>query len=323
LLKKEFELLQRMSDSYLIHEHLETHNDPVYFHEFMRRAEEHGLQFLAESELLSMSTHRTGSQAEEILRGFASNIVELEQYMDFLRNRMFRQTLLCHKSVKLQQELDPGALSSMHVACALKPRDPPVNIRDASVKAAFADPNGALETSDPRLKAALVVLSECWPKAIPFDELTMRMNARLYDDPVDAARFRDDSRSVAPSFCECYARGVMRLFLHPPVYVATPSDHPKASPVARLQAEHSPVVTNLLHQMITLNDIGRHVLRLADGTRTEEDLLKALTGLVDKGELLLQADSKPVRNASEARPLLSQSLTRCLKKLCEDALLVG
>jgi methyltransferase-like protein len=180
-----------------------------------------------------------------------------------------------------------------------------------------------LETSDTRLKAALVILSECWPKALPFEELAMRINARLYDDPVDSVRFQDDSRSVAPSFCECYARGAMRLFLHPPVYIASPSERPLGSPVARLQADHSPVVTNTLHAMIGLNDVGRHVLQLADGTRTEKDLLDTLTGLVDKGDLLIQADSKPIRSGSEARPLLSQSLSRCLKKLCEDALLVG
>ena len=57
-----------------------------------------------------------------------------------------------------------------------------------------------LGTSDPRLKAALVILGECWPQALPFDELAMRINARLYDDPVDSVRFRDDWKSdrVAP-----------------------------------------------------------------------------------------------------------------------------
>ena len=109
LLRKELELLQKVTDSYLIHEHLETNNDPIYFYQFMRRAEGHGLQFLAESELLSMATNRTGSQAENVIRGFASNTVELEQYTDFLRNRMFRQTLLCRKDVQLRKELDPGA----------------------------------------------------------------------------------------------------------------------------------------------------------------------------------------------------------------------
>jgi methyltransferase-like protein len=249
--------------------------------------------------------------------------VELEQYTDFLRNRVFRQTLLCRKDVKLRRELDPDAFSSMYVACALRPRNPPVDVRDASTPAAFGDGNGTLETSDPRLKAALVILDECWPKALSFDELALRINGRLYDDPVDSVRFRDDSHSVAPSFCECYARGVMRLSLHPPVHVASPGERPLGSAVARLQADQSPVVTNLLHAMIGLNDMGRHVLRLADGTRTEADLLDALTGLVDKGDLLLQSDSKPIRSGSEARPLLSQSLSRCLKKLCEDALLVG
>ena len=93
--------------------------------------------------------------------------------------------------------------------------------------------------------------------------------------------------------------------------------------MARLQANHSSVVTNLLHSMVPLNDVGRHVLRLADGTRTEDDLLDALTELVNKGDLLLQADARAIRSGSEAHPLVSQSLSRCLRKLCEDALLVG
>jgi methyltransferase-like protein len=128
---------------------------------------------------------------------------------------------------------------------------------------------------------------------------------------------------VVLSLTEGYARGVVRLFLHPPVYVATPSERPVSSPLARLQAEDSPTVTNLIHQMITLGDVSRHVVRLADGTRTEADLLEALVRLVDRGDLLVHADSRAVRNGSEARALLATSLTRCLKKLCEDALLIG
>ena len=323
LLRKELELLGRVSDSYLIHEHLETHNEPIYFHDFMRRADGQGLQFLAESELLSMATHETGSEAEKVIRGFSSNVVELEQYMDFLRNRMFRQTLLCRKTVQLAQQLDARAFSSMHVASGLKPKDPAVDVRSSTVAASFSDANSELQTSDPRLKAALVTLSEQWPRALPFDDLAMRINSRLYDDPVDTTRFRNDASSIVPSLTEGYARGVVRLSLHSPVYACTLSERPISSPLARLQAADSSVVTNLLNQLIALNDLGRHVAQLADGTRREDDLLTALIAIVDRGELLVHSDSKPFRNGFEARALLADSLARCLKKLCEDALLVG
>jgi len=35
-------------------------------------------------------------EVESVLPMLSSDIIPLEQYMDFLRNRMFRQTLICH-----------------------------------------------------------------------------------------------------------------------------------------------------------------------------------------------------------------------------------
>ena len=42
-----------------------------------------------------------GSETETTLRHISPDLLHMEQYMDFLRNRMFRQTLLCHDSVAL------------------------------------------------------------------------------------------------------------------------------------------------------------------------------------------------------------------------------
>ena len=117
LLRNEFEILRRTSDSYLLHEHLEADNEPMYFHQFMEMADAHGLQFLAESYLLSTWISQTAGPAEKVVRDLASDILELEQYTDFLRNRMFRKTLLCRKGIDLVREFDPRVLQSMYVAC--------------------------------------------------------------------------------------------------------------------------------------------------------------------------------------------------------------
>ena len=41
--------------------------------------------------------------------------------MDFLRNRIFRQTLLCHADVKLDYTLQPEAVKSFSIASSAKP----------------------------------------------------------------------------------------------------------------------------------------------------------------------------------------------------------
>ncbi|MBT3221698.1 MAG: methyltransferase domain-containing protein, partial [Proteobacteria bacterium] len=98
--------LSDQTDSYLFHEYLEDQNDPCYFRDFAYGAAAEGLAYLGESCLSSMLDRNFGPEIQKFLRARSSNIFELEQHMDFLRNRTFRQTLLCHAEVKLNRNLD-------------------------------------------------------------------------------------------------------------------------------------------------------------------------------------------------------------------------
>ena len=46
-------------------------------------------------------------QVAQTLARIAPDVVHQEQYMDFLRNRTFRQTLLVHDSVALTRNMSP------------------------------------------------------------------------------------------------------------------------------------------------------------------------------------------------------------------------
>ena len=46
VLSEEAERLRESRDTYVFHEHLESENHPVYFHEFAERCRECGLQYL-------------------------------------------------------------------------------------------------------------------------------------------------------------------------------------------------------------------------------------------------------------------------------------
>ena len=59
--------------------------------EFAAHAAAHGLQYLAEADFFEMQTTADGAGAAD-----RRPVVRREQYMDFLKGRMFRQTLLCH-----------------------------------------------------------------------------------------------------------------------------------------------------------------------------------------------------------------------------------
>src|SRR5262249_50904910 len=99
LLQSELNLIRRTQDWYLLHDHLEDVNAPVYFHQSVERAGRHGLQYLAEADFAVMLTGGFPDAVAETLQHISHNLLHAEQYMDFVRNRMFRQTLLCHKEL--------------------------------------------------------------------------------------------------------------------------------------------------------------------------------------------------------------------------------
>ncbi|MDT5250836.1 MAG: hypothetical protein QOJ28_3470 [Mycobacterium sp.] len=99
----------KADDYYLLHEELETFNLPCYFVELLERAGGHGLAYLAEARPQVMFAGNYGDEvSERLLKESGHSQVLMEQYLDFVVNRTFRQTLLVHgKRVKhIRYQLD-------------------------------------------------------------------------------------------------------------------------------------------------------------------------------------------------------------------------
>jgi methyltransferase-like protein len=120
---------------------------------------------------------------------------------------------------------------------------------------------------------------------------------------------------------EGFAKKFVDLYAMPPQWMAQPGEHPSVSPVARHHAQSSGAVTNLRHQVVVLNDLARHVVRLADGQRTREEVLDALVQAAERGELVINVDGGTVSEPARVRSVLAESLDRCLEQLARDALM--
>ena len=112
-------------DAFLLHDELAEINQPVYFHQFAEQATAHGLQYLGDVHFGSMLTHSFPAEVVEELRRMVKSTVELEQYLDFLRNRTFRQSLLCHKEAPLKTRLSPERLARFYIASSALPVSSP------------------------------------------------------------------------------------------------------------------------------------------------------------------------------------------------------
>ncbi len=184
----------------MLHEHLEEFNEPLYFNQFAQRAAAKDLQYLGEASISLMMPSQFGPQAEQLLREISPDLLHMEQYMDFLRNRMFRQTLLTHAAVKLDHALRPGVLESMYVATSATPTNPATPNFSSTDPQQFTTPaKKILSTQDPLMKSAMALLNESWPVPIRFDTLlaAAREKSRL---PASA----DNAKNLATRLLNCY-----------------------------------------------------------------------------------------------------------------------
>src|SRR5262249_48393803 len=255
LLQEQRASLSKHSDSYLFHEHLEEHNEPLYFLQFCERAGAHGLRYLGEAEFPVMVA--STSFAPEVQQGLAEmtvTLLEKEQYMDFLRNRTFRQTLLCHSHQRPRYAVRADQLTACHVAAPVRPQSAAPDLRTEAVEEFLGPGELRLSSTVPLVKAALVCLGEAWPRAIAFDRLLAlaweRLGTAVPPDPEVAGQ---EARAVGKALLTSYAtagEGLVELSLRPPEFTTEVSERPRASPLARLQARTTSQVTNLRHEVV-------------------------------------------------------------------------
>jgi methyltransferase-like protein/2-polyprenyl-3-methyl-5-hydroxy-6-metoxy-1,4-benzoquinol methylase len=326
LLKSELEQMQHWQDTYFRHDSLAEINEPVYFHQFIEQAGKQGLSYLGEAEFPSMLASNYGSATDETLNRLGRDIIEMEQYMDFLRNRMFRQTLLCHKQAKLNRSLGPWTIAGFQIAASIRPVNPAADLASNQAEAFRGPKEMTLSSDQPMVKAALVCLAEVWPAALPFAELVSRARSRLdgksavVQKPAEAEA---DSRMLSEALLTCYSKGLCELHVHPAQFVLSPGKQPLACPLVRLQASRGSAVTNRRHDRVMLDSFARHLAPLLNGERDRASLVEALANLVANDSLVVNVEGKPISEPAEVHKVMTAELERKLHDLGRLALLVA
>ncbi len=291
----------RRGASLLLHDELEVINEPAYFYEFVQQAERHGLQFLAEAQFSSMMGGELQPEVRASLQEQAESLVELEQYLDFLRNRSFRQTLLCHDDVAVTRSLTPEPVMRLCAASRARAVTETPDIHSQVVERFRGHDGAVLSMDHPVSKAALLCLSEVWPQVLPFDELYSLARVRLEassQTPVDGetgagqpGTGADDAHVLAANLLRAYGYSDSLAELHsyvPPITLQV-AERPLASGVARLQARDGDRVTNLRHERVTMDGFDRFLLVRLDGNLGRRALVDQLmAGPVAEGVLSLK-----------------------------------
>ena len=337
-LKSEMEHIGPSTDAYVFHEELEEINDPLYFHEFAAWAERHQLQYLSEANFSDVFLNDFPPECTTELLKMARNLIELEQYMDFLRNRTFRKTLLVRGEIEISRQLRSDRVRQLYAASHAQSTAPAPDIQSIAAEE-FATPEGLkFATDHPVTKAALVCLNDVWPRPVFFDELLEQAYARLGRTAPDIATRTQDALVLSANLLKGYAYSSRLIELHTyaPHFAAQVSARPVASPWARFQAQTDTEVTNLCHVRVELKGIAQYLMSHLDGTHDRAALLDGLEKSVASGLLLLRASSADQIEGNAApeeqpnptdpdamRQVLTEELDEALQGLARVALLTA
>jgi methyltransferase-like protein len=196
--------------------------------------------------------------------------VRREQYLDFLKGRMFRQTLLCRAEEAIDRTPRPAVVERLAFSTQAQARG-----ERGPEGLTFEGPTGSTLTTDhPLVIDALERAAGSWPAAVWVRDL-------VAPEAPDAAR-----TALCDALLRSYAANLVALHVHPPELTTTPAATPRTSALARHQARAGAVVTNLRHSSVRIEDeLGRRLVTLLDGTRDRAALAAALrAALVERGE---------------------------------------
>jgi SAM-dependent methyltransferase len=294
VLRQHMERMLSYSDALLFHDDLAEISTPFYFHEFVEHAAHHRLAFLAEADLFESQMRDVPDSAGRLMAGLPEDVVVREQYMDFFKNRMFRQTLLCHDGAPVSRALDESAVERLWVSSRARPQEGGSDLdedgrasretaptRGDAAPAAepdaetFVTPEGfTMSTSEPLVIAAMVALADAWPASLDFSTLLGHASEAA---GADAPRELVAARLCSVLLQAYLARIAMLQGCAPPL-VNRPGERPTASALARAQhASGLAAVSSLLHGNVRLEDeLEPRLLPLLDGTRDHDELAHEL-----------------------------------------------
>lgn len=301
MVQREREILDRMPAEYVAHEHLEADNMPVYFRDFIGLAQANGFQYLADAAVVTMFPTELDPGIQEELSRMTNTQVGLEQLMDFIRGRQFRQTLLCREGVLLERDLDRLQLDGMYLSARgemVGPGDPAYSPDIPK----FRDGQSIMRVGDPEMARIVASLAAASPAQVAFDD--------LMSDVTDA----EHRARVRKHLISMYLTGMLRLDVEPTRVSSRAGERPRVSRAAVVTRSREEV-TNLLHQGTVLSPLTSLVFELLDGTRDRAVLIADLRAGLERapdagsfGELLAAPGSLETAVDSALAELAAKAL---------------
>lgn len=255
--------LSGLSRDALLHDDLCEEYHPAWFHEFADHSARHGLQYLGDAEFVRLDDDLLTPEERQALREVPGDpeIVK-EQYLDFVKGRGFRHTLLCRREDPVQRPPSLAAADRLFATTRARPVPVAPGAGSGALMEFRTSEGISMKTEHPAMKRLFASLGEAWPHSV-----------RLPDLPSQG--MTPDQRSEV--LLGLLKAGLIDMSTLPPGFVRQAGPRPSVSALARYQIQRGDMVTNLHHRHVKMEgELTKAVVRLLDGTRDRAALLRDL-----------------------------------------------
>lgn len=304
---QEIDFLRRAAPSYVYHEYLEETNTPLLFRDFMRRANDADLVYLADAEPWTMFSDTLGAAAAPAFAAIAERLQQ-EQLLDLARLRKFRRSLLVRDSVAVRPTPDLKAMESLYFYADLN-SEAEIDLASATPQDFCNAAGNRYSVTQPLSKAALMLLALHYPQALDWHTLQQQAAALVaeHGGSVDDAALQ----AYRIELFSLLAYQAVRPSLEPGHSIAALPEQPCAHALARAQAARGRIVASARHTAVELDALGATLLRHLDGTHNLQQLVALMADALEQEE-------QPIDPA-----LLNSACVQMLWTFARQGLLVG
>ncbi len=319
VIEKEIDTLKDAGNSYLIHDHLEEVNDPCYFHEFMEKAAANDLQYVGDTDVSTMYLGNFPESVSNILMPVQNDVVKVEQYMDFIRNRRFRSTLLCKKGNKINRNISSDVLKKFSILSTLKRQGKREEIDySGNSEVVFKNVHGLnFTTKNPIIIDFLLEIEES-ARFVPCSEILDKITKK-YKDRADLEQCT--AIAIDQILRVLFAGGIkIQSFAYE--YKNSVSEKPKAFELSVYQARGQDWITNKIGGKTQIDLFNKILLQYLDGNNNLDEINAKILSHFKKGDLNYKVDGENLAG-QELTDFVKKSVKNSLEALCKNSILVA
>lgn len=317
-------LIDHSAPYYLLHDYLEPYNKPVYFTGFVNAAQSQSLTYLGDTSISSMFASNFGADiAEPLLKECANSQVMLEQYLDFITNRPFRQSLLVaqQQASEIKYRLDAERFKSFHYAGFFEVESNKRQPEDPDNKQYFNSLIGSIHITGVSGNTLAKLFNNAWPSTLSFEDLLKALVEQTKLNP-------QQCHAALMAFVEeGIIKGYLRFRKLRLESASTIAKKPKINPALRNLLLNTQVpapisVWNNWHEAVPLSPFDVMIARRLDGKKLFSETSNDIEAFITSPDQARDDERQAIQQFKQTTTSLKIALLQTLKTLLRSGLLV-